>query len=267
MGFLVTREQILKVGERFRQTVDPVLTIVFGVDGPGNSGHTQPNYDYRGSACYFTYAGFPFILTAKHVLDRPPKPEHFFHGKGENATFPFRSGWCAPNDQSLDIAIFGCFQTALNEAGVMPWPYSSLLAPSFDHHDALFYCNGFPGSNAVYMPSLGHFSISGNAFIGKQARLPEGFDSAKFMAIDYPSSTEPLGMSGAPVWNLRLHCMDALASWSPEVVSLAGVVHKWFRDEGVLVATRVECIRDFVPSAVEHLRVKHRWIDGDNCHV
>ncbi len=114
------------------------------------------------------------------------------------------------------------------------------------------------------MPSLGELSLIGNPIIGKQARLPERFDSAKFIAIEYPSTTEPSGMSGAPVWNLRLHCMDALASWSPEAASLAGVVHRWFPAEQVLVATRVEYLRDFVPGAVEHLRVRYGWKDGDN---
>lgn len=263
MGFSISHKQFNEIGERFRQTVDPFLTVIFGVDATPEA--PQPSrYDYRGSACYFTYCGFPFILTAKHVLARLPRPQHFFHGKGVNSTFPLRSGWVAPIDESLDLAMFGCFQTALDEAGVVPCPYSSLLAPSFDGDDAFFYCNGYPSATAFYMPSLGKLSISGNAFIGKQAPLPEGFDSARFIAIEYPSTTEPLGMSGAPVWNLRLHCMDALASWSPEAASLAGVVHRWFPAEQVLVATRVECLRDFVPRAVEHLRVMYGWKDGDN---
>ncbi len=263
MGFFISHRQFNEIGERFRQTVDPFLTTVFGVDvtpeGP------QPSrYDYRGSACYFTYCGFPFILTAKHVLARLPQPQHFFHGKGVNSTFPLRSGWVAPIDQSLDLAVFGCFQTALDQAGVVPCPYSSLLAPSFDGKGAFFYCNGYPLANVFHMPSLGEISVGGNPFIGKQARRPEGFDSAKFIAIEYPSTTEPSGMSGAPVWNLRLHCMDALASWSPEAASLAGVVHRWFPAEQVLVATRVEYLRDFVPKAIENLRVGNGWKDGDN---
>lgn len=248
---------------RFRHAVDPFLTTVFGVDATPE-GPQPSRYDYRGSACYFTYDGFPFILTAKHVLARLPQPQHFFHGKGEDSTFPLRSGWVAPTDESLDFAVYGCFQSALDESGVVPCPYSSLLAPSFDNESAFFYCNGYPSASSSYMPSLGHFSISGNAFVGKQARLPKGYDSAKFIAIEYPSRTDPRGMSGAPVWNLRLHCMPALASWAPEAASLAGVVHKWFPDEQVLVATRVEYLRDFIPWAVEHLRVRNGWKDGDN---
>ncbi len=91
MGFLISYEQFNEIGERFRQIVDPFLTVVFGVDATPE-GPQSSRYDYRGSACYFSYNGFPFILTAKHVLARPPQPQHFFHGKGVNSTFPLRSG-------------------------------------------------------------------------------------------------------------------------------------------------------------------------------
>ena len=260
MGFVVNREQLNDIGERLRQTVDRTLTVVFGVES--SIGGPQPSrFDFRGSACYFTYAGFPFILTAKHVLERSPQPQYFFHGKGESSTFPLRSGWCAPNDASFDFAVFGCFQTALDEIGIQPNPFSSLLAPSFDSDDALYYCNGFPAARAVDMPALSEFQITGNPILGKQAVLPKELDPAKFIAIEYPSSINPRGMSGAPVWNLRLHCMDAVTSWSPEAASFAGVVHKWFPDEQVLVASRVELIRDFVPSAISHLREKYGWTD------
>lgn len=263
MGFRVSLQQFNEIGERFRQTVDPFLTTVFGVDATP-TGMQPSHYDYRGTACYFTYGGFPFIVTAKHVLARSPVPQHFFHGKGEDSTFPLRSGWVAHNDEALDLAVYGCFQSALDQASVVPCPYSHLLAPSFDHGSAYFYCNGFPAANSFHMPSLGELSIRGNAVIGKQAQLPEGYDPAKFVAFEYPSRIHPSGMSGAPVWNLRLHCMESLASWSPEASTLAGIVHKWLPDQQVLVATRVEHLRDFIPGAVEHLRVRNGWKDGDN---
>jgi hypothetical protein len=262
MSFRMSLKKWNKVGERFRQTVDPFLTTVFGVHETP-TGPQPSRFDYRGTGCYFTYSGFPFVLTAKHVLARRPQPHHFFHGKGESSAFPVRSGYVWPTDAPLDIAIVGCFQTALDEAGIVPCPYTTLLAPSFSGDDAFYYCNGFPSANAFHMPSLGELSISGNAFIGKQAQLPKDFDPTKFFAVEYPSTTDPSGMSGSPVWNLRLHCVNEFAVWSPETASFAGVVHLWLPAERVLVATRVEHLRDFVPHAIEYLRVKYGWKDGD----
>jgi len=227
-----------------------------------NTAH--PHYSYFGTACYFTYAGFPFIATAKHVLNDAPQVDHHFHGKGEDAAFPLRSGWLATEDEELDIAVMGCFQRALDEAGVIPLPYTHLLSQSFDHHDAFYYCNGHPGANETYLPFLGEYSIRGNPCIGKAAQLPDQFDSSKVFAIEYPSKVDPRGMSGAPVWNIRLHCMNALDSWSADAATFAGIAQRWCPEEQILIVTRVEHVRDFVPGAIEHLRKKYRWKDGND---
>lgn len=254
------------MGERLKEFIDPVLTTVFGVDEPNTGKGPKPNYDYRGTASYFSYSGFPFMVTARHVLERKPQPNYFFHGKGVDSVFPLRSGWYASGDEELDIAVMGCFQRALDEAGIVPLSYSNFIAPSFHDSNAFYYCNGYPGKNAIHIPFLGEFSISGNPFIGKSAPLPKGFNPDKCFAIEYPCDIEPTGMSGAPIWNMRLHCLNSLETWSPEVATLAGIIHRWCPNEKVLIATHVEYLRDFIPDAVIHLKNKYNWKDGNDTY-
>ncbi|MDH5650353.1 MAG: hypothetical protein OEZ39_00625 [Gammaproteobacteria bacterium] len=254
------------MGYQLKNVVDPILTTVFGVDKPKHGKSSQPHYDYRGTASYFIYKEFPFMVTAKHVLERKPQPGYLFHGKGVDAVFPLRSGWFASGDEELDIAVMGCFQNALDEKSIIPFSYTHFLAPSFDHENALYYCNGYPGQNAMYMPFLGEFGISGNPFIAKAARLPDGFNSEKCFAVEYSSEIEPKGMSGAPIWNMRLHCLNSPETWSPEIASLAGIIHRWCPEEKVIIATRTEFLRDFIPDAIEHLKNKYRWKDGNDVY-
>ncbi len=266
MGFYINRNQFLDVSARLRKEVDEVLTIIFGADTVSRSASKQSRILYRGTASYFKLSQFPFIVTSAHVLQECPRVDNVFHGKGEASVFPLRSGWYATLDKEIDIAVMGCFQDALDESGIEPLRYQSLLSPSFDHKDAFYYCNGYPNAHAINLPFMGEFSVHGNAFIGKLATLPKEFDSKKCFAIEYPCKSDPPGMSGSPVWNLRLHCMREFSEWSPEVASFAGVVQRWCPDEQILVVTRVEHIRDFVPIAIEHLRKKYRWKDGNDTY-
>ncbi len=116
------------------------------------------------------------------------------------------------------------------------------------------------------MCSIYHFRVkhffNGNPFIGKETTLPSGYDEEIHFAVEYPSKTVPSGMSGSPIWNLRIHCMNKLEVWSPDVVSFAGVVHRWHQDTQKLIVTKVEFIRDFVPNGILFLKEKHGWKDG-----
>ncbi|MDR4470056.1 MAG: serine protease [Nitrospira sp.] len=262
MGFYVTRKQFLEKGDRLRNEVDSALTIIFGSDLPSSS-VPRPKLHYRGTASYFEYAGFPCVLTAAHVLQGCPQLDNVFHGKGEESFFPLRSGWYATVDAEVDLAVMGCFQKALEQAAIKPLKYTHFLAPSYNHKDAFYYCNGYPGAHSVNLPFLGEFSIRDNAFIGKAARLPDGVDPSKCFAIEYPCNIDPPGMSGAPVWNLRFHCMQRVEDWAPEAASFAGVAQRWCPETKVLIVTRVEHVRDFIPRAVEHLRTRYKWKDGN----
>ena len=257
MGYEVPRQQILELADALRPMVDPTLSVVFGVSGRGD-------YDYRGSASYFRLDGFPYLLTAAHIFNRPPQPEHLFHGRGVDAVFPLRSGWVEHPDSDLDLAVMGTFASALGDASIEPLNYSRFVTTSFDAETALYYCNGFSGALSVSLPFLREFSITGNPILSRFADLPPDFDPDKHFAIEYQSDTAPQGMSGAPVWNLRLGTVSRIEEWSPEIASFAGVAHRWVPSKGVLIVTRVEHVRDFLPGATRHLRDRHGWLDGDN---
>ena len=111
---------------------------------------------------------------------------------------------------------------------------------------------------------MNEVSIAGNPFIGKQKPLPHGFDPEKHFAFEYPCKIDPPGMSGSPIWNMRFHCMPSFEAWSPEAVTFAGIAHKWDIENKVLIGTRVEFIRDFVPAAIEYCRQEYNWTTGDD---
>lgn len=253
----VSRAQLLAAGAQLRPRVDPTLSVVFGVSDQGH-------YDYRGSASYFQLNGFPYVLTAAHVFNRKPKPSHLFHGRGRDATFPLRSGWVEHPNGELDLAIMGTFASALRDADIRPMAFSEFVTCSFDDPTAIYYANGFPGAQTTYLPFLREFSITGNPLLSRAAPLPAAFDPAHHFAIEYPAETRPQGMSGMPVWNLRLNAVGSLDDWSPELASFAGVAHRWVEGSGVLIVTRVEVVRDFVPGAARHLIEKHGWRNGDD---
>jgi len=51
MGFSISRDQFIEVGEKLRQVVDPALTTIFGVDQPSTRNAAHPHYSYLGTAC------------------------------------------------------------------------------------------------------------------------------------------------------------------------------------------------------------------------
>ncbi len=262
MGFYISREQIINAGKQVQSRTDQYLTVINDIieTSHGTSHHQMK---YRGSGCYLSYDGFPFVLTAKHVIDSE-NVKHCIHSTSSGSkAFPFRDGWISPKDAGADVAIYGCFQQILDESGIQPLPYSELMVPSFNHHDAFYYCNGFPGATMLSLPFVGETSFVGNPFIGKQVSLPEGYNPEIHFAIEYPCTTDPYGMSGSPIWNLRFHCMNNFETWSPDAVSFAGVVHKWHKESQKLIVTNVEFVRDFVPKGILFLKKKYGWKNGN----
>lgn len=265
MGFFVSRAQLLGAAEQIRLRFESSVTPLVGVKIHNGEGRARQHY--FGTATYFTYLGFPFVLTAQHVLEKSKEFSTFVHGTatGERP-FPLRSCWVGSSNVKADIAIWGCFQTALDDAGITPLPYKELLVSSYAQDNALYVCNGFPDRLKTELPFMGETTFAGNPFIGQQTELPDGagFDDSIHFAIKYPCDVPPPGMSGSPVWNMRLHCMTCLEAWSHEAVTFAGVVHRWDESTKKLIATRVEYIRDFIPGAVNHLRSKYNWKTGDD---
>ncbi len=253
---------MLDIGEKVRSRTDKYLTVINDIT-KSQRDTSQLETKYRGTGCYLSYDGFPFVLTAKHVIDSK-NVEICVHGRSSGEKpFPLRSGWVSPEDIDADVAIYGCFQKALDDSNILPLSYSELMVPSFNHKDAFYYCNGFPGANTLHLPFMGESSFSGNPFIGQETTLPSGYNEEIHFAIEYPCTTEPKGMSGSPIWNLRIHCMNKLEVWSPDVASFAGVVHKWHKDTHKLIVTKVEFIRDFVPNGILFLKTKYGWKNGN----
>ena len=263
LGFYISKDQFLDLAERLRLTFESSITPLVAVKLSENGRSTKEKY--FGTGTYFTYLGFPFILTAQHVVENSSGFSTFFHGTKSGATpFPLRSLWVGAGS-AADIAIWGCFQSTLDNANIMPLPYKELLVSSYAHTGAYYLCNGYPGSLKTDLPYMRETMFSGNPIIGRQTDLPigAGFDESIHFAIEYPSNVPPSGMSGSPIWNLRIHCMSNFDSWSPEAVTFAGIAHRWHESTNKLIATRVEFIRDFIPNAILHLRSKYNWIDGD----
>lgn len=143
MGFNILEKDILKAVELSRVRLDKCLTVISEVT-KNPSGNGEYKAKFNGSGCYLTYDNFSFILTARHVIDKK-NIDHFVHGVASGKKpFPFRNNSLLCGRKDADIAIYGCFQQALDESNIVPLPYRELLAPSFSHGSAFYYCNGYP---------------------------------------------------------------------------------------------------------------------------
>lgn len=61
-------------------------------------------------------------------------------------------------------------------------------------------------------------------------------------------------MSGSAVWNLNLHRCRTAGEWTPQMSTFAGVVTRWDKEEGIIIATQAEVVKKFLSGAIERLR-------------
>lgn len=259
---MLTDEQLRTTLEPLHSHVGELITPLVGVKS-GDQNRAKSKVTFLGTGTYFSYQGFPFVLTARHVVETSSNFDNLCHGTGSrDKPFLLRSGWRGIAGDS-DIAIWGCFQSILDDANIKPLSYKEFLVPSDEHLDALHFCNGYPLEFMTEFPSI-ETIFSGNPIASPRVKLPDQYDESIHFAIEYPSKVRPPGMSGSPVWNTRLHHVQAIEEWSLDCVTFAGVVQRWHEDEAILICTRVESIRDFIPSAVNYMRQQYGWKTGDD---
>lgn len=106
---------------------------------------------------------------------------------------------------------------------------------------------------------MNNSTFVGNPFVGRETSLPDGYDNEIHFAVEYPCKTDPSGMSGSPIWNLRFHCFGEFKHWSPDAVSFAGVVHRWHKESQKLIVTKTEFVRDFIPGGISYMKERYHW--------
>ena len=263
MNNKISSKDLLAIGSRLRVIVDPVLSIVFSATSKRYKGMNPPNHEFLGSGFLVTDGVFPFLITARHVFENSPIRENFFHSIGPDKAFPLRSVYTMTVDTELDIAIMGCFDAPLRDAGIHPLSLEHLDGELNRAGDSYFYCNGFPGQLSVHFPQMKDLLVSSYPIIGKQVDLPTGFSPTKHFAFEYPRGINPQGMSGAPIWDMGISNLHSLEDWSITNAFIAGIAIQWIPKKSILIGTRVEQIRKFVKPALKHLIESNGWIDGN----
>lgn len=67
------------------------------------------------------------------------------------------------------------------------------------------------------------------------------------------------GFSGSLVWDTKFFAVGD-EDWTPDMARVCGIVHRWNDELGVLMATRIEVVRETILSAIRHEAAYLNWI-------
>lgn len=129
---------------------------------------------------------------------------------------------------------------------------ASSVDPTVDFH----HIHGFTASRSrftafakgVLSETLNYTTVNGT--------LPAGFDPAIHLAIEYPNDDQlradgrmvglpdPGGLSGGIIWRTN-YCANS-ASWSADLMTIAGIAIRWSQIDGRIIGTRVEVVAEIV---------------------
>lgn len=253
MPYTLTRDELIERGRRVEELRSPSIASLYGV----HEDKTRPA-DLLGTGIYVQHREDVFLLTAMHVVKNAQKYEYIFHDIGGNGEqmFPLRAGWTGWDEDSGDLALWGCFAELFSTSGLRPFPLVEPIGVADCCNEAFFIASGWPGDQALTIPHAREYRTVLHTVMGK-AVLRSDLPAHSF-AFDCANSIRYYGMNGSAVWNLNLHrCADATV-WTPEMSTFAGVVTQWDKDNGLIIATRAECVKRFIAGAIEHLRTQWR---------
>lgn len=227
--------------------------------------------EVAGSGTIIRLAGLPFILTCEHVVDprlRRPQPGPAYSKVVCTAEAPSQDAFeyeARHRSRDLDLA-FGQIAPAVIQAGCRDALDPALLSTEFSIADGEpLVVSGWPKG----VPIAGLHAYP-RWFATTIAPLPARVDADLDFALEYPAAgwrtiegeptefADPPGYSGAAVWATRRTMGQ---SWSPNDARVVGVLYGHHRDSRVLLATRIDKVREFVLKAIRRELAYALWRD------
>lgn len=217
---------------------------------------------FIGSAFIVECNGWPYLVTARHVLQNVERLEDVCFHIGLS-DWRFLTGRLVSIGDPLDLAVLR-FHTPV--IGWLPGIQKGAVDVTMTRHDCndegrLFVFAGFPASKS--RTSQGICETRPYSIVRPAVSLEPyglmGRDSATHVAIAFDRKRErvdfgdggaeqfpkPQGMSGSPVWSVRKLPDGRLG------VALEGVAIEYQRDAGVMIATRFAHARGLFSALAE----------------
>ncbi len=252
MAYKLTRDELIRRGQRVQELRFPSVASLYGV----HKDKTRPAKSL-GTGTFIRHRGDVFVLTAMHVVENSQKYAYVLHdvgGDGEHMV-PFRLGWTGRKQAEGDLALWGCFAEFFETSNRKPMPLVEPFGHTDASDDAFFIATGWPADQAVALPHVREYRTTLHTVMGKTV---VGDDiPAQSFAFNCANNIRYFGMSGSAVWNLNLHRCTNAEDWTPQMSTFAGVATRWDKDNGLIIATRAEVVKDFLSGAIERLR--NQW--------
>jgi hypothetical protein len=225
-----------------------------------------------GSGIYLQLCGQPYLITNEHVA-REGQNGNLGHSltRGDyihRINNPFQ---CIKEPIDTAITRIDKDHFVKGEQKAVP---SFRVKTKFEpaQHDLLFIL-GFPGEKSR-MSALAQGLISGAVpYLTQEAPLSEdnNFDSKYYFAIHYPYDTPLLttenkretlfdahGFSGTAVWDTG-YVETQGQNWKPENATIVGLIRGWDQKNHVLIAVKIEFIREFIIYALRQEAAYFNW--------
>ncbi len=225
-----------------------------------------------GSGTFLRLCGRTYLLTAEHVVDEGRKYEAIAHTSSSGSKpEPFKYGFRVAKPP-IDLAIGRVDDEVVRDHGIVPLGVDALGTSAGTIERDFLFVHGYPEGKSKWVPIVngGIHSTSTPFWTSDGVSDWDQFDSDTHIALMYPkdgwldekwkgvSATEPFGMSGSAVWQTnRRHTPGP--EWGTDHSKLVGLIHLWNSPAEVLVATRIEVIREFMLDAVRHEEASSLW--------
>lgn len=195
-----------------------------------------------------------FLLTAGHVpAQKKEGPLAYSIGHGDHPVV-IDNPWYYFGEPS-DIAVVR-IDPPPNTLRRWVTPEMLASASSADASRGLYHLHGFPGAqsrftalgNGIHSTTLPYTTYNGS--------LPAGYNPRFHMAVEYSNDDQlrgddqmvslpnPGGLSGSIIW--RSNYTANRATWTPDMMSIAGIAIEWDHLNARIIGTRVEVVAEVV---------------------
>ena len=246
----------------------PFISSVYGVIDEESAG------EQVGSGTFVDLRGETWLLTARHVLlktyeaangerkyiglaasrgkDESPVVLYGGYSSGEKTDLgavPIGAGPCSPTKQSLPIARFAGSSQGVEEA--------RLFVHGFPHARSRGLAQSSMSESRAVL--AGPADASGLRWFDPRVQFALNYEGARLVNEHgaYEDWVHPEGLSGSGVW--APNGSSQTPGWSPADATLVGVVTIWNDNCHVLVATRIEAVRDFLLPVLRQRYAHARW--------
>ncbi len=107
--------------------------------------------------------------------------------------------------------------------------------------------------------------------VREASRFPDGLDENLHATVHYHGVAhrpgeglrevpDPRGFSGSLLWDTKFVATNS-HDWTPAMARVCGLVHRWSSDHDVLIATKVEFVREALLTAIRREAAFFNWIN------